>query len=129
MKKFTATAVITAIVFLIGCGGGDTVESVSRDMIANMKTMAGIMDGISDEASAKAAIPKIEAVRTSMRECASRAKPLKISPAEEKELEAKLGKDKVEAMQALMQARQKLDEKPQLLGIIAPALQGIENDL
>ena len=62
MRKPAFMIVVLALTFLAGCGG-DTAEDVSKDMVANMKEMGTILTGITDEASAKAAVSKIEAVR------------------------------------------------------------------
>jgi hypothetical protein len=108
----------------------DTPESISREIIAIMKTMTAVFNSITDEASAKAAIPKITASRATMRDIASRAKKVKMpSKAAEAELEAKLGQEQAETMTAFAVARGKLLEKPELVAIVEPALAGMENDM
>lgn len=108
----------------------DTPESISREIMANMRAMTDAFNSITDNASAEAAIPKIQAARASMRDTASRAKKVRMpSRTAEAELQAKIGKEQQETMAAFFESRRKLDEKPELLAIIAPALEGIENDM
>lgn len=128
MKKFTSTLVLLVATILVGCGG-DTPASISKDIMANFNTMADIFESVKDEASAKAALPKIEAVRKNMRDVASRAKNVKASPADEKALQESMGKEMMTVMGRLGAAKEKLDAKPELLKILEPALKGMENDM
>ncbi len=114
---------------LTGCGG-ETAEDVAKDMAANMKEMAAILNGVTDEASAKAAVPKIDAVRAKMRDCAKRAKAApKIDAATEAKINATMQATMTEAMASFATSQQRLASKPELLEIIGPAMQGMENDL
>ena len=113
-----------------GSGGGDTAESISKEIVANMKEMGTILSGITDEASAKAAVPKIEAVRAKMRDAAKRAKTVpKIDAATEQRIAETNQKDMAEAMQTIGAARERLMAQPELVAIIEPAMQNMENDL
>jgi hypothetical protein len=75
-------------------------------------------------------VPRIEAVREKMRDCARRARDM---PRPDAATEARQN----EAMQALMaevmpkiaSAQARLADRPELMAILAPALQGMENDL
>jgi len=154
MKALTCSVLLTVLALVCGCGdakdkaadgkavdGGppvvtpnakpavDTGESISREIMANMKVMAGIFEGITDEVSAKAAIPKIEASRAKMRDIAGRARKVKVTKAEEAQVHAAIGNEQAEVMETLFKARAKLEEKPELLEIIKPALVGMENDM
>lgn len=118
-----------ALSFLVGCGG-DTAESVSKEMIANLKEMATIMSGITDEASAKAAVPKIEAVRVKMRDAGKRAQNVpKIDSATEKKISDAMEAAAMEAMKTIGAAQERLMARPELMAIIEPALQNMEDDL
>ena len=115
-----------------GCsrGGGDTAEKVFADMTANMQEMSAILAGVSDEASAKAAVPRIDAVRTKMRDCARRARAVPMpDAAAEQRLNAAAEAMQHEIMPAVMADRQRLQARPELMAILAPALEGMENDL
>jgi hypothetical protein len=114
-----------------GCGGGgDTAEKVFADMAANMKEMSAILTSVTDEASAQAAVPRIEAVRGKMRDCAKRARTVPRPDAEtEQRLDVAMQAVQREVMPAIATARQRLAAQPELMAIVAPALQGMENDL
>ncbi|MFT3897564.1 MAG: hypothetical protein QM719_07690 [Thermomonas sp.] len=115
-----------------GCsrGDGDTAEKVFADMATNMREMSAILASVTDEASAKAAVPRIDAVRTKMRDCARRARAVpKVDAATEQRLNAAAEAMQREIMPALLGERQRLQARPELMAILSPALQGMENDL
>ena len=132
MKKLMLMVVVLALALLGACAdaGGDSGDKLMADMSANLREMAAILTSVTDEASAHAAVPKIEAVREKMRDCARRAREL---PAPDAETEAR----HTAAMQALMEevmpqiaeAQSRFAQRPELMAILAPALQGMENDL
>ena len=65
----TMTLMLVLLLSLVGACGksdGDTAEKVFADMTANMQELSTILTGVTDEASAKAAVPKIDAVRAKM---------------------------------------------------------------
>lgn len=114
-----------------GCSrGGDTAEKVFADMTTNLQEMSAILASVTDEASAKAAVPRIDAVRTKMRDCARRARAVpRPDAATEQRINAASEAVQRDIMPALMTTRQRLDARPELMAILAPALQGMENDL
>jgi hypothetical protein len=114
-----------------GCSGdGDTAQRVFADMSANMREMSAILTSVTDEASAKAALPKIDAVRAKMRDCARRARLVpRPDAATEQTLNAAMLAVQREVMPVIVTAKQRLAAQPELMAIIAPALQGMENDL
>ncbi|HUD40908.1 MAG TPA: hypothetical protein VMR06_02805 [Dokdonella sp.] len=110
--------------------GGDSAESVFADMTANLREMSEILTSVTDEASAKAAVPRIEAVRAKMRDCARRARAVRRpDAATEKRIDEAMLAVQREVMPAIADARQRLMAQPPLVAILAPALQGMENDL
>lgn len=124
---------VLAVSLVAGCGSGssgDSAERVFADMSANMREMSAILTGVTDEASAKAAVPRIDAVRAKMRDCARRAKavPRPDAAAENRLNEAAQAVQR-EVMPSIVAARQRLAAQPTLMAILAPALQGIEDDL
>ena len=123
-------ALVLSLVCGCSSGGGDTAEKVFADMTANMQEMSAILTGVTDEASAKAAVPKIAAVRAKMRDCAKRARAVPRPDAEtEKRLNEASQAMQREVMPKMLEARQRLETQPELMAILAPALQGMENDL
>jgi hypothetical protein len=124
-------ALVLLVMFsLTGCSGGDTAESVSREIVANMKEMGAILNGITDEASAKAAVPKIEALRAKMRDAGQRAKKVpKIDSATEQKIGESMQAGVMEAMASIVAAQEKLSARPELLAIIEPAMKNMEDDL
>lgn len=125
-----ALALVLSLVAGCGRGGGDTAEKVFADMAGNMHEMSAILASVTDEASAKAAVPRIDAVRAKMRDCARRAR---VVPRSDAAAEQRLDDD-AEAMQreimpAVLADRQRLQARPELMAILAPALEGMENDL
>lgn len=122
---------VMALSFVSGCSGdGDTAERVFGDMAANMKEMSAILTSVTDEASAKAAVPKIDAVRTKMRDCARRARAVpRPDAATEQRLNEAAQAVQREVMPTIAAAKERLAAQPDLMAIVAPALQGMENDL
>lgn len=121
---------------MVGCKGevADTPATISKDIIANMNAMAAAFNSVTDEASAKAAVPKIESIRANMRGVAARAKAMpKLSKAEMDKFDAEAAKDMPAVMETIGKARMKLEEvfekNPEVRKIIEPALQGMENDM
>lgn len=123
-------ALVLSLAAGCGRGGGDTAEKVFADMTSNMHEMSAILASVTDEASAKAAVPRIDAVRTKMRDCARRAKVVpQPDAAAEQRLNAAAEAMQREIMPAVLADRQRLQARPELMAILAPALEGMENDL
>jgi hypothetical protein len=120
-----------ALSFVSGCGGdGDTAERVFGDMAANMREMSAILSSVTDEASARAAVPKIDAVRARMRDCARRARAVpRPDAATEQALNESVLAVQRDVMPAIATAKERLAAQPELMAVIAPALQGMEDDL
>jgi len=129
MKKITSRIILLAAVVLVGCGGGDTPQSLSKEMMGNFNIMASILEGIDDEASAKAAVPKIDAVRASMRDIAKRSKGVKTDAATDKAISESMAKEMPAAQSRIAAAMGKLVGQPEVMAILQPAMTGMENDL
>ena len=70
------------------------------------------------------------AVRATMRGCVRRARSLPTPhAATERKLDAAAEAMQREVMPGLLATRQRLEARPELMAILAPALQGMENDL
>jgi surfactin synthase thioesterase subunit len=131
MRKIALAITVLMVSFLAGCsGGGDSAESVAKEITANITEMGVILTGITDEASAKAAVPRIEALRAKMRDAGKRAKGVpKINAATEKKIGETNQKAMAQAMQSIGAAQQRLMARPELIKIIEPAMRNMENDL
>ena len=132
MRRLLTTMLVLALVLVGGCrdSGGDTGDKLFADMSANMREMAAILTAVTDEASAHAAVPKIAAVREKMRDCARRARELpRPDPETEKRQNEEMQVVMAEVMPAIGAAHARFAEKPELMAILAPALEGMENDL
>ena len=129
MKKITSRIILLAAVVLVGCGGGDTPQSLSKEMMGNLNIMADILEGIHDEASAKDAVPKIDAVRASMRDIAKRSKGVKTDAATDKAISESMAKEMPAAQGRIAAAMGKLVGQPEVMAILQPAMTGMENDL
>ena len=132
MRRLLTTMLVLALVLVGGCrdSGGDTGDKLFADMSANMREMAAILTAVTDEASAHAAVPKIAAVREKMRDCARRARAMpRQDPEDQKRSDDRAQAMMAELMPGLLENRSRLDGRPELMAIIAPALEGMENDL
>jgi len=130
--KTMMLALALVLSLVAGCArhGGDSAEKVFADMTLNMREMSAILAGVTDEASARAAVPRIGAVRTKMRDCARRARAVpRPDAAAEQRLDAAAEAMQREVMPAVLADRQRLQARPELMAILAPALEGMENDL
>ena len=132
MRRLLTTMLVLALVLVGGCrdSGGDTGDKLFADMSANMREMAGILTAVTDEASAHAAVPKIAAVREKMRDCARRARELpRPDPATEERQNAEMQALMDEVLPQIAEAHARFAADPDVMAIIAPALEGMENDL
>ena len=132
MRKLMMAMLVLALALAGGCGGadGDTGEKLFADMSANMREMAAVLTSVTDEASARAAVPKIAAVREKMRDCARRARELpRPDPATEERQNAEMQALMDEVLPQIAEAHARFAADPDVMAIIAPALEGMENDL
>jgi hypothetical protein len=120
-----------AVALLAGCGsGGDSAERVFADMSANLREMSAILTSVVDEGSAKAALPRIDAVRAKMRDCARRARAVSMPDAATQErLDRAMLEVQREVMPAIIAAKERLAARPDLMAILAPSLQDMDGDL
>ena len=132
MRTMKVFMLVLALCLVGGCKGSGSDESdrLFADMAANLREMSAILTGVTDEASARAAVPRIEAVRESMRDCARRARdmPRPDAATEERQNQA-MQELMAEVIPEIASAQARLAERPELMAILAPALEGMENDL
>ena len=118
MRNTLASTLLAVSIMLIGCGG-DSYESMASDSVSYYEEMASILEGVSDVESAKAAVPKLEAVGQKMADLKKRADALgKPTPEQNKALEEKFTKEMSTAMDKMMAASMKLADKPEVQKIL-----------
>lgn len=131
MRTMKLFVLVLALCLMGGCGSSsDESDRLFADMSTNLREMSAILTSVTDEASAKAAVPRIEAVREKMRDCARRASTMTRPDAATEERQNKAMQELMaEIMPKIASDQARLAEKPELMAIIAPALAGMENDL
>ena len=132
MKTLMMIVLALGLALVGGCGQSDAEagERLFADMSANMREMAAILTSVTDEASAHAAVPRIDAVREKMRDCARRARELpRPDPATEERQNAEMQALMDEVLPQIAEAHARFAADPDVMAIIAPALEGMENDL
>jgi hypothetical protein len=106
-----------------GCDSKPTHESVLKDSIAKLKEVATILEGVTDEASAQAAKPKLQAISTQLKELKTKMDQLpKPSADEEKRLKEKYEPQMKEMMPKLMAQMMRVAMDPKLGPIIKDSL-------
>ncbi len=76
MRRIFVWSVIAAMAIVLpGCGKA-THESLTKDTVSQMKKVVEILKGVKDEASAKAAASKIEAIGKAIRTIKTQAEEL-----------------------------------------------------
>ena len=84
MKKLAFCGLM--LVLVCGLGGCKSKhEALQDDAMAMLNELCDILDGVTDDASAQAAVPKIEKLGARMKELGERAKALGTPPKEEEE--------------------------------------------
>jgi hypothetical protein len=99
MKQILAW-VLVLVTFIGVSGCKRTHESVIKDEISNMKKLASILKDVKDEASAKAAAPKIESIAKEMKSLGEEAKKMGDPPKDVEETLKKKYKDDRENIRA-----------------------------
>lgn len=101
-KSLSVVVMLAAAITLTGCGG-DTHESVMREMIGQMKAMVDAMKSVKDKESATAQVSSFKAIGDKMKDIKARADKLpKLSTEEENALEQKLKGEMEPVMKDLM---------------------------
>jgi hypothetical protein len=94
-RAFTFALVALALC-VAGCESKPTHESVTQETIDKMEEMVEVLKGIKDEASAKAARPKMEQIKKDMDEIKAKSKALGEPPADVKQKLAEKHKQELE---------------------------------
>jgi hypothetical protein len=112
MKRLVSFLVISMLAVLPGCGG-DSHESLGAESMTVMKDLIATLDGIKDEASAKAAKPKLVSLTEKMQKINERqAKLPALTEADMKAMESKYGKEMEELQPRMVAAMMRLQFDP-----------------
>ena len=123
-KQVKSIALVLGALVLVGCG--DSHEAAMNDMIASMEKLNTILDGVQDEASAKAAKPKIEALSKQMDALGQRMEKLgEPSEAQQKELTAKFGKKMEKLGPKMIGNMMRISMNPQFAEHLQEAMKGM----
>ena len=76
MKQATVLIGLLACVLVVGGCGGDKYDRAAREMIDCMRDMNSVLAGVTDKASAEAAVPKIEKIAKRMEALGKRMKEM-----------------------------------------------------
>ena len=114
-------ALAAALLTLAGCG--DTHESLMKESLDNMNKVNTVLDGVKDEASAKAAAPKLEALAAKMNDIQQRMNKIGTpTPEQAKALETKYEKEIETVAQKMMANTMRIAFQPALMQHLQPAL-------
>jgi hypothetical protein len=93
--------VIVGLGLALCAGCGDSPDSLMKDTLSNMKEMSGVLQSVKDEASAKAAAPKLKAIGARMQDLAKRGKDMNLSPEQQTALMEKYKPQMEEAVKGM----------------------------
>ena len=112
-RAIVLTSVLVFLVCSSGCG--DSHESLAKDGLSTTKEMVTVLEGVKDEASAKAAKPKLKSLAEQLNDYNARqAKLPAMTEAELKTLESKYGKEMEETQKKLMGQLMRIQFDPKL---------------
>lgn len=101
-KSLGIVTMLAVAITLTGCGG-DTHESLMKEMIGQMKAMVDAMKSVKDKESATAQVSAFKAIGDKMKDIKTRVDKLpKLSTAEENTLQEKLKGEMEPIMKDLM---------------------------
>lgn len=124
-KKQSAWLAVFALGVLTWTGcGGETREALAESMMKSMDEMADVLVSVKDEASAKAAVGKLEAISATMKSLTDKIKALGDAPADvQSKLDEKMKAKQAEIQKKMNTFMQNVMSNPSLMEIIAPAMQ------
>src|SRR5262252_1886859 len=112
MRRSLSLGIALTICFLLA-GCGDTHESITQEMLAKFQELNTVLDGVKDEAGAKAAAPKVESIATEIKDIQNRGTKLgKPSDADQKAMRDKYEKQMTDTMAKLMQNAMRIQMNP-----------------
>jgi hypothetical protein len=115
MRTVHVLMVLVVGILMTGCDSEPTHESVAADMVGTLKQMTATLSGITTEATAKAAAPRIKLLREKMELIEKQMSALgSPSPEVRKRLEAKYEKEIETQMGEMMKQGMRIAMNPQL---------------
>jgi len=119
-----AAGFLAVLVFASACGSGDPNEAAVKDMLAGLNELSDILDTVKDEASAKAAAPKLKAIADRMTDVKKRFEGI---PAEKRtELQNKYKDQMMAAGLRFMAAGKKVSEIPGVEALFAETMKAMQ---
>ncbi len=126
VRALAAACAVMICISLTGCKTDH--ESVMKDSISKMKELVSILKGVTDEASAKAAGPKIEAVSADMKKLQEDAKKLGDPPKDKQdELMKKYASELASVQADMMKESTRIAMNPKLSTILEPSMKNLSS--
>jgi hypothetical protein len=124
------TAAAAAMVLTICLAGCKTDhESLTKDSISKMKEMVSVLKGVTDESSAKAAGPKLEAISKDMKNLQAEMKKLGEPPKEkQEELAKKYVPELMSAQGEVMKEMMRISSDPKLAKAMGDSMRTIKSE-
>ena len=102
IRGVTCACLTLTLILLGGCESKPTHESVTQETVDKMEEMVEVMKGIKDEASAKAARPKMEQIKKDMEAIKAKSQALGEPSADVKKKLAEKHKPQMEKLASEM---------------------------
>ncbi len=130
MKKIIPLLTSLFVAFALSSCSKPTYESLTEDMIGQLEELVSVLEGIDDEASAKAAVKDIEKVTEELKSIKEKMKELgEPSKDKDKELKAKYEDRLNEVLKKFVSVTIKLNAKPEVYKIVEGPLDDFGNSM
>jgi hypothetical protein len=120
MKRLISLPIVSMLLFVATGCGGDTHESLAAETMPVMRDMVATLGTVKDEASAKSAKPKLEAIAKKMKSINERR--TKLPAATEADMKAmldKYGTEMEELQQKMIPAMMAIQFDPKIQAVLA----------
>lgn len=126
MRAVLCVAMVAALVLFVG-GCEETHDSITNKAVGKMEEFAKILEGVKDEASAKAAVSKLEALGEEMKKLKEQADKMGKPDADaEKKLKEKYEERMKTAMGKVMKESMRIGTDPKLGQHIQDAMKNLK---
>jgi predicted nucleic acid-binding Zn-ribbon protein len=127
LRHVSRWAAIASLLLVVpACRGGNEHEAMMKDMIKAMNELADVLESIKDEATAKAAEPKLKALGTRIQEMKKKADALGGLPKDkDEELRKKYEPEMNAAVGRIMAASQKAASVPEAQAALQEAFKSM----
>lgn len=116
-------ALLALCLLLPACGKSSPHEALADEATASLENLVTVLEGATDEASAKASLPKLEQAITRMKEVETRMKAMEKPTAEQEAAMEARHKGKVDGLTGRMTTQMmRIATDPKLSAVLAPAL-------